>query len=190
MRRDFDKHDDAANAYEKALLKFRHSGGSQGYEPSRPHPGNPPPAWTRQIPTFPHETGSLCGRLISCMLDRRESSEDGRLAFPRNKAEAANGDFVWVPECALILALLALKWQDADWPPRITGWRVNGTTPRPSRRTSPTRLASLRRCRAPPSSAPPSAPVPLTICSRTTCRLLTNRSSLCRISCHTSACSS
>lgn len=105
MRRDFDKHDDASNAYEKALQKFRHSGGGQTYEPSRPHPGNPPPQWTKHVPTFPHETGSLCGRLIACMDDRREESESGRLAFPLNKAEAANGDFVWVGECVPVILL-------------------------------------------------------------------------------------
>jgi hypothetical protein len=105
IRRDFDKHDDAVNAYDKALQKFRYSGGGPGYEPSRPHPGNPPPPWTKHVPTFPHETGSLCGRIIACMDDRREESEGGQLPFPRNKAEAVNGDYVWVEECVASLLM-------------------------------------------------------------------------------------
>jgi hypothetical protein len=54
---------------------------------------------------FPHETGSLRGRLIAAFNDDDSSTKgDGGLPISRIKSEAADGDYVWIEECVLSFA--------------------------------------------------------------------------------------
>jgi hypothetical protein len=65
--------------------------------------GPPPRAYHA---SFPHETGSLCGRLIAAFDDDDSSTKgDGGLPIPRIKSEAADGDYVWIEECVLSFAM-------------------------------------------------------------------------------------